>query len=276
MVKFSERTAVTIQERGGHVRANGIRQHYLVFGSATDRAPLVIVPGITSPAATWSGIGRALAVAQQVFVLDVRGRGLSEKGPHLDYGLDACSQDLIGCLEALDLGKPTIIGHSMGGRIALRASSNLAPQCRLVLVDPPLSGPGRPSRVKPVENYLDAIARAKQGSALEDLRRLSPRLSEQDLALRAEWLPTCDERAVVDAHAGFDSDDVWTHLCRLSIPTLLMVAGDHGLITPTDMAEISEAAPQIDMATIDAGHMIPMENWHGFYSALAAFLNPFP
>jgi N-formylmaleamate deformylase len=214
-----------------------------------------------------------LAMARQVFVLDVRGRGLSESGDRLDYGLDACSQDLIGFIEALELGKAAIIGHSMGGRIALRASDRLAPQCRLVLVDPPLSGPGRPSRVKPVENYLEAIARAKQGSALAYLRQISPRLSEQDLALRAEWLPTCDERAVMVAHAGFDSDDVWTHLVRLSIPTLLMVAGDHGLITPSDMAEIRQAATQIDMATVDAGHMIPMENWNGFYSALAAFLD---
>ena len=40
---------------GGHVRANGIRQHYLRYGGKG--APLVLIPGITSPAITWGFVG---------------------------------------------------------------------------------------------------------------------------------------------------------------------------------------------------------------------------
>ncbi|HWI80103.1 MAG TPA: alpha/beta hydrolase, partial [Ramlibacter sp.] len=43
---------------GGHVRANGIRQHYLRYGDSGP--PLVLVPGIVSPAALWDRAGRWL------------------------------------------------------------------------------------------------------------------------------------------------------------------------------------------------------------------------
>ena len=40
---------------GAHVHANGIRQHYLRYGGKG--SPLVLVPGITSPAITWGFVG---------------------------------------------------------------------------------------------------------------------------------------------------------------------------------------------------------------------------
>ncbi|MGG5145011.1 alpha/beta hydrolase, partial [Alcaligenes ammonioxydans] len=46
---------------GGHVHANGIRQHYLRYGGSVggrdQRPAVIIVPGITSPAVTWGFVG---------------------------------------------------------------------------------------------------------------------------------------------------------------------------------------------------------------------------
>lgn len=78
---------------GANVHANGIRQHCLRFGGTGK--PLLLVPGIVSPAALWQPVGRRLGRHFDVYVLDVRGRGLSESGPHLDYSIDACADDVI-------------------------------------------------------------------------------------------------------------------------------------------------------------------------------------
>ena len=86
---------------GANVFANGIRQHYLRYGG-TGR-PVVLIPGITSPAITWGFVAERLASRYDVYVLDVRGRGLSSSGPDLDYGLDAMADDVCAFATALGL-----------------------------------------------------------------------------------------------------------------------------------------------------------------------------
>lgn len=89
---------------GAHVQANGVRQHYLRYGGArADRDPVILLPGITSPAITWGFVGERLGRAFDVYVLDVRGRGLSEASVDLDYSLDAQAKDVIALAEALSL-----------------------------------------------------------------------------------------------------------------------------------------------------------------------------
>ena len=97
---------------GKHIRANGIRQHYLRFGGTGPA--LILVPGIASPAAMWAFVASRVCEHFDVYVLDVRGRGLSEAGDHLDYGLDACAQDIVALAEQLGLTGYTILGHSDG------------------------------------------------------------------------------------------------------------------------------------------------------------------
>ena len=103
---------------GAQVHANGIRQHYLRYGG---RGPaLVIVPGITSPAVTWGFVAERFGARFDTYVQDVRGRGLSQAGDDLDYGLDAQADDVAALIRALGLNDVTVLGHSMGGRIAIR------------------------------------------------------------------------------------------------------------------------------------------------------------
>ena len=55
------------------------------------------------------------------YVLDVRGRGLSESSSTLDYGLNACAADVAGFAAALKFDSFSLVGHSMGGHLCLRA-----------------------------------------------------------------------------------------------------------------------------------------------------------
>ena len=126
---------------GYNVHANGIRHHLLHYpGPGPD---LLLIPGITSPAITWGFVAQPLAERYNVHVLDVRGRGLSQAGD-LDYSLDAMADDAIALVSACGLQKPIVMGHSMGARTAIRAArKNPEPFSGLILLDPPVSGPGR-------------------------------------------------------------------------------------------------------------------------------------
>lgn len=263
---------------GGNVHANGIRQHYLRYGGTADgrdaRDAVIIVPGITSPAITWGFVGERFGTRFDTYVLDVRGRGLSSAGDALDYSLDAQAADVIAFAQALGLARYQIVGHSMGGRIGIRAArAKPAGLTRLVMVDPPVSGPGRRAYPAQLPWYVDSIRLATEGADAEAMRRFCPTWTDDQLRLRAEWLHTCDERAVLASFDGFHTDDIHVDLPHIGVPTLLITAARGDVVLPADVDELKSLRPGLlEVRVPDAGHMIPWDNEAGFYAAFADFL----
>ncbi|AKI02223.1 putative hydrolase or acyltransferase of alpha/beta superfamily [Hoeflea sp. IMCC20628] len=255
---------------GYNVHANGIRQHLIRYPGPGPQ--MLLIPGITSPAVTWGFVAERLAERFDVHVLDVRGRGLSQAGD-LDYSLDAMADDALAVIAAADLSKPVILGHSMGARTAIRAarkdSSGLG---GLILADPPVSGPGRREYPSKWAWYRDSIAIAIKGCSAQDMREFCPTWTDEQVALRAEWLHTCQPDAIKIAFDGFHTDDIHVDLPHLTLPMRLVVAGGGPVISDDDEAEIRNLAPHIETRTVEgAGHMIPWDNLEGFLDAVMDF-----
>ncbi|MCI1047024.1 alpha/beta fold hydrolase [Caballeronia zhejiangensis] len=263
---------------GGNVCANGIRQHYLRYGGAVGgrsaRPTIVLIPGITSPAITWGFVGEVLGENFDTFILDVRGRGLSSAGTELDYSLDAQAADTAALVQALGLTRFSLVGHSMGARIAARAARLIASGlASVVLVDPPVSGPGRRPYPSQLPWYVDSMALARSGADAEDMRKFCPTWTEEQRQLRAEWLHTCDERAVLASFDGFHTDDFFADAATLRVPALLMTAERGDVVRDEDVAELKRATPSMQHVRVpSAGHMIPWDNPEGFYAAFGRFL----
>ncbi|SDF24305.1 alpha/beta hydrolase [Limimaricola pyoseonensis] len=252
---------------GYNLNANGIRQHLIHYEGTGPK--LLVVPGITSPAITWGFIAERLTRHYDVHVLDVRGRGLSQAGD-LDYSLDAMADDVVALAEKMG-GEPLVVlGHSMGARTAIRAARKAPGRfARLLLVDPPVSGPGRRAYPSPWPWYEDSIRAAEKGCSAEEMRAFCPSWTEEQLALRAEWLHTCQLDAIRTAYDGFHTDDIHADLKTLELPMRLVVAGAAPVIGEEDIAEIRELAPGIEVRTVEgAGHMIPWDDLDGFVAAV--------
>ncbi|MBD9600137.1 alpha/beta hydrolase [Pseudomonas sp. PDM10] len=259
---------------GGNVQANGIRQHYLRYGG---KGPaLILIPGITSPAITWGFVAERLGDHFDTYVLDVRGRGLSSTGPELDYSADACADDIGAFAKAMKLNNYNLVGHSMGARFAVRSAVlHPAGVSRLVLIDPPVSGPGRREYPSKLPWYVDSIRQSLIGMDVDAMRAFCATWSEEQLQLRAEWLHTCYEPAIVRAFNDFHDVDFHQDLPKLQAPALLMIAGRGGVIQPEDEAEILDLQPNIRSVHVEnAGHMIPWDDLEGFFSAFGDFLGP--
>jgi N-formylmaleamate deformylase len=256
---------------GANVHANGIRQHYLRYGGRG--RPLILIPGITSPAITWGFVAEELATSFDVYVLDVRGRGLSECGPLMDYGIDACADDIACFVAELGLKLPIVLGHSMGARHIIRAVARGANFDIALLIDPPVSGPSR--RVYPTKLpwYIESMALARKGADVQTLRSFTPSWTDGQIALRAEWLHTCDERAVITSYEGFHEDDIHKDIAALTLRTLL-VGAEHGdVIRDDDVREIKGLNNSFEFKRVpNAGHMIPWDNFEGFFDAIYPFL----
>lgn len=256
--------------KGYNVHANGIRHHLLNYAGPGPQ--MLLIPGITSPAITWGFVAERLAAQYDVHVLDVRGRGLSEAGD-LDYSLDAMADDAVALVEACGFDKPVVLGHSMGARTAIRAARKQeAAFGQLILVDPPVSGPGRRAYPSAWPWYGDSIRLAQKGCSAEEMRAFCPTWTDEQVALRAEWLHTCHYGAIKTSFDGFHTDDIHADLPHLTLPVKLVVAGGAPVIQPEDLAEIQSLVPHVVTRIVEgAGHMIPWDDLDGF---LAAVLDP--
>jgi N-formylmaleamate deformylase len=263
------------QAKGAHVRANGVRQHYLQF--AGPGPCVLVVPGIISPAILWRHVGEWLAGHYNCIILDVRGRGLSEAGAHLDYGLDACARDLAACAGVLDVGPAIAVGHSMGARIALRAAAMFPGLFSggIVLVDPPTSGPGRRAYPVPKARTLQLLQAAHRGEANEVLAQSGARPWPAALQeLRVEWLATCDERAVHVAYDDFHGQDMFADLSQTSGPISLICAGEGGVVSDMDIEEMRRRRGDlISTRLAGLGHQMQAEGFDEFRLALGDALS---
>jgi N-formylmaleamate deformylase len=256
--------------QGYNVHANGIRQHLIRYPGPGQA--MLLIPGITSPAITWGFVAERLAERFDVHVLDVRGRGLSQAGD-LDYSLDAMADDAVEVIAAAGLNQPVVLGHSMGARTAIRAARKDASGIAgLILADPPVSGPGRREYPSKWPWYRDSIAMAIKGCSAQDMREYCPTWTDEQVALRAEWLHTCQPDAIKTAFDGFHSDDVHIDLPHLTLPIRLVVAGGAPVVGAEDVAEIKSLVPHIETRTVEgAGHMIPWDDLEGFLTAVMDF-----
>lgn len=257
---------------GGQVQANGIRQHYLRYGG--EGPTLILIPGITSPAITWGFVAEVFGQHFDTWVLDARGRGLSSSGDGLDYGMESCADDINAFAIAMGLREYHLVGHSMGARFIMRAAvKKPAGVLSLSLIDPPVSGPGRRSYPGQWPWYQDSIREAIAGMDAGAMKKYCPTWSDEQRQLRAEWLHTCYEPAIRRAYDDFHQLDIHQYFRQLPARTLLMVAGKGDVIRPEDEAEIRELLPAIAISRVpDAGHMIPWDDFSGFFRAFGDFL----
>lgn len=97
--------------------------------------PLVCVHGITAQHRAFNALARNLVPDHSLAAVDLRGRGDSEK-PDSGYGLDAHASDVIRTLDHLGLEDAVIVGHSMGGFVALQIALRHPDRVRaIVLLD---------------------------------------------------------------------------------------------------------------------------------------------
>ncbi|MBN1895947.1 alpha/beta hydrolase [bacterium] len=119
------------------VRSNGLRLHYWRAGKR-GKPVMIMAHGITDYGLNWADLAAEFENDYDIILYDARGHGFSEK-PEGPYSLEAHMQDLVGLIRALDIQKPILVGHSMGGSVvAFTAASYPDLPAAVILEDPPM------------------------------------------------------------------------------------------------------------------------------------------
>ena len=108
--------------------------HRVSYRRAGAGPALLLLHGITDSSATWEGVAATLSEHFTLIAPDLLGHGESATPPG-DYSLGAHASGVRDILTALGIDRATVVGHSLGGGIAMQFAYQFPERCqRLVLV----------------------------------------------------------------------------------------------------------------------------------------------
>jgi len=261
--------------------ADGARLHIREWGAGSDVC--ILIHGFGEGAYVWNRFAPSVARLFRTLTVDLRGHGESSWDPTGRYPVECHVADMLDVIEALRLKRLVMVGHSLGGDIAIRiAAARPRTIVGLVLVDfGPDPIPEGSARVRSDFNESMRTWSSVQeyASWLRERRLLLDLGMVQDLALGAlrvtsegNFTPKCDP-AMGKEDSAEDHAEVWRLLERISSP-VLVVRGIGSAVLSADIARrMSKVLRNGRIRVIDrAGHAVMSDNPEEFAEALAPFL----
>jgi len=274
-----------------------LRLHYVDWGNA-GKPPLLLLHGGRDHCRNWDWTAAALRSDWHIIAPDLRGHGDSQWSPDGNYTPAGYIYDLAQLIHQQRLAPVTIIGHSLGGNIALRYAG-IYPDtvARLVAIE----GLGPPPRIladrgaKPIAERMDDWISEQRGLAGRMPRRYASiedafrRMQEENPHLSAEQARHLTAQGVNQNEdgtyswkfdnyvrawppydmSGRDIKDLWS---RIDSPTLLLYGKESQSGNPT---EDGRAAPFRDATVVGidkAGHWLHHDRLDEFLRIVREFL----
>ncbi|UCE86507.1 MAG: alpha/beta hydrolase [Deltaproteobacteria bacterium] len=243
------------------------------------RAPLVLLHGGGANAHWWDHLAPDLARHFRVVALEFRGHGASDHPESLKVG--AFSDDLDALLEHIGVPDAILVGHSMGGHIALERAAR-ARSCRgLVLIDVAW---GTPPRARRVMRRVLARRPRTYATRAEAVRRFAfvPPLLRASDALRDAIAQhsVCESP---EGRFGYRFDPRWfglpsrpaPPLSDVRCPTLIVRGTESPVLMPDSARALAAGLPNARLVEIEgAGHHVHLDRPEAVLAALREFLVP--
>jgi len=249
-----------------YITVAGERTFYALYqGDVRGKRNLVLVHGAGGSHLDWPAPLRRLGGAN-VYALDLPGHGRSEGAGR--SSIAAYRDFLLAFLDALSLERAIVVGHSMGGAIALdfalRYPDRLA---GLILV-----GTGARLRVLPaILSGLLTDFEATVDLVLD--YAFGPGASEQLKRLGRQRLLRTPPQVLHGDYAACDAFDVMERLGEIRCPTLVIGGTADRLTPPKYSVYLRDHIPGAELVLVDrAGHMVMLEKPEVVSRAVSEFI----
>lgn len=260
--EFQETFVPEEEEAGGPepetVEAGGKSLQYLKVGEG-EGDPLVLLHGFGGDINIWVFNQEALAAEHTVYSLDLPGHGQSTKDVG-DGDLASFVQALADFLDAMEIEKAHLVGHSMGGAVA-GAFANAHPDRVSSVILISSAGLGPEINEEYIEGFIAANKRRDMRNVLKMLFA-DPDLVKRELVndvLKFKRLDGVDEalRKVADKVFPDGQQADVPDLSEVSVP-ILVIWGSEDQIVPVSHTENVPSEARVEILE-DTGHMPQME-----------------
>lgn len=244
------------------------------YGSAGE--PIVILHGIFGSLDNWHTVAKELSENYTVYTLDLRNHGHSPHSEEMSLALMA--EDVHTFILEHSLEKVHLVGHSMGGKVAMLFAQSYVSQLKsLVVVDiaPKTYKSGHLpyfkayqeinlSRINNRKELDDAFAEYESNMAVRQflMKNIVSGANGYHLKINVQAI----EKAYSEIIGGI-------HLGKINIPTLFMAGKKSNYIREADKESIKQIFSQVQFTSIsNAGHWVHAENRPSFIRALTEFI----
>lgn len=252
-----------------------MKLHYRIIGEG---APLIILHGLFGSSDNWRTMAKQLSSNRQVITVDLRNHGQSPQSDLMSYQLMA--DDVAELIRDLDLNKVEVIGHSIGGKVAMMLAANYAEYInKLIVIDiAPKSYPDRHSNIFEALLDLDLSVMTKRADADKALSvKIKNKAIRQFLLMNIvleegvlKWqlnLPVLSEK-YPELIKGVCEDQIIKHR------SLFLRGSLSDYIEDDDVIRVKQQFPNATITTIEqAGHWIHAEKPDLFIATVQQFLN---
>ncbi len=210
-----------------------------------DQPPLLLLHGAGGNLAQMTTLARALRPHHRVITLDLRGHGRSADG---DWTWDAALGDLAAVCVQLELDRPAVVGHSLGGMLAVLWGQR-HPECPGVVSldgNPP---PTRPGQLPGLDPEKAAAELARLHAVFDAAEAAAGRI------IPAEQLPDLVEQQQMAARDMGANEKVWVEGFRRNLVHL----GGETSIRPSAAltGQLRTAMNELDLAPVHAATTCP-------------------
>lgn len=253
---------------------------HLFYRRAGTGPALVLLHGYLLSSRCFEGVVPALAQHFTVIAVDSFGFGESERpvsSAAFDYSYQAYAESVLQLLEALGITQATLLGHSMGGGIAMHAAT-LAPALieRLILVSPALRRFAMPRASQLLHlPYLGRFAFRRLLTRM--LIKRAPHVSGMAHLYDYHWhkLETAEGRRAARAVLKMLAllPDFSMLPTQISAPTLIIGGRRDRVITPALLTELSQEISGAKLCLLEeSGHAAFAESPALFLQQVEAFM----
>jgi pimeloyl-ACP methyl ester carboxylesterase len=240
--------------------------------------PLVLLHGLFGSARNWGAVQKALAAEYRVVALDLRNHGASPHAHGMGYATQA--EDVAETLAALGIENAALLGHSMGGKVAMMLAL-MRPDLveRLIVAD--IAPRPYPPALRATVGAMQAVplhlglTRQEADQALRAAVPEAPIRSFLLQNLRFEATPPAWRIGLTEIAAAMPEIEAFAPPpgARFTGPALAMAGALSPYIRAEDHAGFRALFPRIAFASIPrAGHWLHAENPEGFLVTLKTFL----
>jgi N-formylmaleamate deformylase len=261
----------------GKITTNGIQLHYTRSGG--DKPPLVLAHGFSDDGLCWTPVAERLQADFDIIMVDARGHGRSD-APEQGYSAIDMATDLAGVITGLELQKPALLGHSMGGSTVMALAGLFPALPGAILIEDSgarnfMAGDSAEAqaRLKQWRDRLVNLQSKTREALIEHARSDMPTWATAELGPWADAKLRFNLKAL-NRHGDTDVD--WDQTLRsITCPALLLIADPErgGGVTAERAAEMQALVTQLQVVHIPgAGHNIRREQFGLYMAAVGNFL----
>lgn len=253
------------------ITSDGNRLHYRDQGNK-GRPALVLIHGTSSSLHTWQPLVESLETKFRLISFDLPGHGLTGEFKSRDYSDTVMVSTMIELLDALNVEKATLVGNSLGGRVALKAALAKPDLVNALIL---LAPGGAKRQSKAPSNIGFKILKSSIGQKL--MQKIAPRFLvkrslEQtifDKSLVSDaltdryWellLNQGNRRAIVDLAKSNKHTHIMDKLTNINVASLI-IWGKSDNILPVDMIRQFESQLNVSQSVLydEIGHLPQFE-----------------